>query len=304
VIRVDTLEQLFDVANLLAHQPAPAGRRVAILTNAGGPGILAADACEGQRLLVAPLSEETTARLREFLPREAGLSNPVDMIASATAEQYGRALRVLLQDPGIDSVIAIFIPPLVTQAEDVAEAIRDAAVECRGEKTLVACFMSTKGAPPELACDDCTIPSYAFPEAAAMALAKASDYAEWCKRPRGAVPRFPVDYPRARRIAEDALRGGGEEQLWLPPQESSDLLSVYGIASARAGMARTASEARKLAEEIGFPVALKIASRTITHKTDIGGVVLGLKTQREVEEAFRTVQSRIKALGRLRRWTA
>ncbi|HET8943763.1 MAG TPA: GNAT family N-acetyltransferase, partial [Dehalococcoidia bacterium] len=215
VIRVDTLEQLFDVANLLAHQPVPQGRRVGILTNAGGPGILAADACEGQGLEVARLNEETTARLREFLPPEAGLSNPVDMIATATAEQYGRALRVLLEDDSIDSVLAIFIPPLVTQAEDVAAAIRDAAAEHKGKKTLVACFMSAKGAPPELAAGDVTIPSYAFPEGAAMALAKASEHAEWTKKPRGAVIKFEVDYPSARRFVEKTIRTSKEEGLWL-----------------------------------------------------------------------------------------
>jgi acetyl coenzyme A synthetase (ADP forming)-like protein len=297
VIRVDTLEQLFDVANLLAHQPVPQGRRVGILTNAGGPGILAADACEGQGLHVAPLREETVSRLRSFLPPEAGLSNPVDMIATATAEQYGEALRVLLEDDSIDSVLAIFIPPLVTQAQEVAAAIRDCAVENKGRKTLVACFMSAKGAPPELAGGDCTVPSFAFPEAAALALAKASDHAEWRKRPRGSVVKFDVDYPGARRIVEDALRTADGERVWLPTQESAGLLAAYGIATAELGTASTAAGAAALAERIGFPVALKVASRTITHKTDIGGVLLDLRSRRDVEQAFRTIESRIRELG-------
>ncbi|HSP55531.1 MAG TPA: GNAT family N-acetyltransferase, partial [Dehalococcoidia bacterium] len=229
VIRVDTLEQLFDVANLLAHQPVPRGRRVAILTNAGGPGILAADACEGQGLHVAPLSDETTARLREFLPPEAGLANPVDMIATATAEQYGRSLRILLDDDSIDSVVAIFIPPLVTQAEEVAAAIREAAIEHKGDKTLVACFMSAKGAPPALAGPGCTVPSFAFPEAAAMALAKASEHAEWKKRPRGAVVKFDVDYPGGRRTVDQAVAETGEARSWLGSEPSAALLGAYGI---------------------------------------------------------------------------
>src|SRR3990172_3948341 len=257
VIRVDTLEQLFDVANLLAHQPVPQGRRVGILTNAGGPGILAADACEGQGLHVAPLSEETKAQLREILPPEAGFANPVDMIASASAEQYGRALRVLLQDSNIDSVIAIFIPPLVTQAQDVGAAIRDAAVECKGPKTLVACFMSTRGAPPELSGEGFTIPSFAFPEAAAMALARACEHAEWKKRPRGSVPKFEVDYPRARRIVDDALPAGEGAAIWLPPGLSAGLLDVYGITSARTGAAATPADAAALAGGSGLAPALK-----------------------------------------------
>jgi acetyl coenzyme A synthetase (ADP forming)-like protein len=298
VIRVDTLEQLFDVANLLAHQPVPQGRRVGIITNAGGPGILAADACEGQGLHVTPLSNQTVARLREFLPPEAGLGNPVDMIATATAEQYGQALRVLLDDDSIDSVLAIFIPPLVTQAEEVAAAIRDAAVENRAKKTLVACFMSARGAPPELSGDDYTIPSFAFPEAAALALAKASEHAEWRKRPRGAVVKFDVDYPRARSIVEEALHATEDDRVWLPAQQSADLLAAYGITSAAMGPARAAAEAAAIAKSIGLPVALKVASRTITHKTDIGGVILDLRTPRDVEEAFRTIESRIRELGR------
>jgi len=298
VIRVDTLEQLFDVANLLAHQPVPGGRRVGILTNAGGPGILAADACEGQGLEVVPLSVSTTERLQEFLPPEAGLSNPVDMIATATAEQYGRTLRILLDDDGIDSVLAIFIPPLVTQAEDVAAAIRDAAINHKGKKTLVACFMSAKGAPPELSCEDCTIPSYAFPESAAMALAKASEHAEWTKRPRGGLVKFDTDYPGARRLVERAIRTGEGDLIWLPAQESAALLRAYGIASAALGSARTPEEAVSQAANIGFPVAVKLASRTITHKTDIGGVLLDVRSPAEVEEAFRTIESRITRLGR------
>ncbi len=150
VIRVDTLEEMFDVAGLLAHQPLPAGRRVGIVTNAGGPGILAADACEAHGLEVAPLREETKTTLRKILPAAAGLANPVDMIASATAEQYAEVLRVLLADEALDAIIVIFVPPIVTRAPDVARAIRE-AVGDGTRKTIVACFMMPRGAPKELA---------------------------------------------------------------------------------------------------------------------------------------------------------
>jgi acetyl coenzyme A synthetase (ADP forming)-like protein len=300
VLRVDTLEQLFDVANLLAHQPVPRGRRVAILTNGGGPGILAADACEGQGLQVVRLGEETVARLREFLPPEAGLSNPVDMIASATPEQYGRALEVLLEDGDIDSVIAIFIPPLVTQAEEVAAVIREAGLRYRGRKTLAACFMSVKGAPRELTSgSDCVVPSYAFPESAAMALARASERSEWLKRPRGMIPRLQAETARAREVATRALGRDGAERVWLTAEEAAQMLGAYGIASAQSRFAPTPEEAAKAAESIGFPVAVKVASGTIVHKTDVGGVALDVSSREGVLRAFEEIRSRIAAAGRL-----
>ncbi len=229
VIRTDTLEQLFDVASLLAHQPVPAGRRVAVLTNGKGPGILAADACASYGLEVPPLSEETVRALGEFLPPEAGLSNPVYMTVFASAADYGRALRILLRDERVDSVVVIFTPPLVTQPEAVALAIRDAGMEALDRKTLLTCFMSAQGAPPELASrGEYAVPSYAFPEAAAMALAKVCEHAEWCKRPLGSVPRLDAGVETGRRIVETALTGA-EGEVWLPPEACAGLLAAYNI---------------------------------------------------------------------------
>lgn len=296
VIRVSTLEELFDVANLLAHQPVPGGRRVAILTNAGGPGILAADACEANGLEVVALSDETRGKLAAFLPREAGLSNPVDMIASAGPEHYERALRILVEDESIDSVIVIFIPPLVTQAVDVASAIRNVAPDAR-HKTLLACFMSTKGAPPELTTGDVALPSFIFPESAAQALARVSDYAEWRKRPVGVVPQFDVDRERAREIVGAALNGAGDDGAWLSPDRCCELLECYGIRSAQAVVAATAGEAVAAAEKMGYPVAVKLVSRTITHKSDVGGVVLDVTSADGVSEAFGSIHAKLAALG-------
>jgi acyl-CoA synthetase (NDP forming) len=180
IIRVDTLEQLFDVANLLAHQPIPHGRRVAILTNGGGPAILAADACESHGLQVPPLREETKDKLREFLPPLAGLANPVDMLAAAKHTDYAHALRILLEDDDFDAVITIYIPPLEVAAEVTGAAIRDAVLAYGKDKTVLACFMSAEGAPPQLVSGEGrSIPSFAFPEAAATALATVCEYGEW-----------------------------------------------------------------------------------------------------------------------------
>lgn len=298
VIRVDTLEQLFDVASLLAHQPVPAGDRVAILTNAGGPGILCADACESYGLQVPAASEATHNRLAEFLPAEAGLSNPIDMIASASAEDYGRALRVLMEDEAYDAVIVIFIPPLVTQAEDVAAAIRDVAAEYAGRKTMLACFMSTKGAPPELVTGDTALPSYIFPEAAAQALARVTEYAAWRGKARGTRPDLDVDREAARNIVEEALEGRGGDSVWLTQSQCTEVLRAYDIRATRLTFAATADEAVAAAETTGYPVAIKVASETITHKSDIGGVILNVNSADGVSQAFETIRSSLAKLGR------
>jgi acetyl coenzyme A synthetase (ADP forming)-like protein len=299
VIRADTLEQLFDVASLLAHQPPPGGRRVSILTNAGGPAILAADACEGLGLEVPPLSQPIEEALRDFLPTAAGLSNPVDLLASASADDYGRALRILLNDHTTDAVIVIFTPPLVTEPRPVAEAIRQAALESTGQKTLLACFMSAQGAPPELGSEEGgVVPSFAFPERAAAALAKVSEYTAWRKQPRGAIPKLPrVRREKGRRIVDMALRNG--EPKWLPSVECFRLLAAYGIRSAKTRFARTSRAAADAAVRIGLPVALKVASPSVTHKTDLGGVMLNLQSAVAVREAFDVIRERMEEATKL-----
>jgi acetyl coenzyme A synthetase (ADP forming)-like protein len=299
VIRTDTLEELFDVAALLAHQPLPKGRRVAILTNAGGPGILAADACEANGLVVAELSEQTQAALRAHLPPAAGVRNPIDMIASAAPEHYRRCLEVLLTDDSLDAVIVIFIPPLAVRAEEVASAITDTVRTHETPKTLLACFMSAHGAPSELRYDvGKALPSYAFPESAAHALARVADHAAWRKRPRGAVPTFSSDREAAEKVISEALNRSGDNETWLSPIECQAALEAYGIRTAPLMFARSALAAAKAARSVGFPVAVKLASPTITHKSDIGGVVLGASSERAVKRAFHQIQERVTALGR------
>jgi acetyl coenzyme A synthetase (ADP forming)-like protein len=298
VIRVDTLEEMFDVAGLLAHQPLPAGRRVGIVTNAGGPGILAADTCEAHGLEVAPLREETKAALRRILPAAAGLANPVDMIASATAEEYAEVLRVLLADETLDAVIVIFVPPLVTQAPDVARAIRDAVGGGTG-KTILACFMMSRGAPRELAQGGRSVPSYVFPESAARALSRVADYAEWRKRPRGVVPALNFDAEAARAVVANALQASATDGVWLDAEQCAAILSSFGIRATASLLARTAGEAVAAARKLGLPVAVKLVSSTITHKTDVGGVILGVRSLAGVQRAYRTIRERLGALGRL-----
>jgi acetyl coenzyme A synthetase (ADP forming)-like protein len=279
IIRTNTLEEMFDVAALVAHQPVPAGRRVAILTNAGGPGILAADACEAEGLTLPPPGAATLAELRSFLPAAAGLGNPIDMIASASAEHYGRAMRALLGDDAFDALLVIFIPPLVTDAHDVARAVVDAA-RGAGDKTVLACFMAAQGAPPELL----PIPCYVFPEAAATALARAAAYGGWLRRPPGEERRLGEAEGRAARAVVDRVlaRGGG----WLRADEVEALLSAAGIRCARARLAKSHAAAVAAATEIGFPVALKTVGESIVHKTEVGGVRLGVPDAATVEATW------------------
>ncbi|GIU87126.1 MAG: hypothetical protein KatS3mg009_1641 [Acidimicrobiia bacterium] len=212
VIRVDTLEQLLDTASVLAHQPLPPGRRVAIVGNAGGPGILAADACAGAGLEVPELSAASQEALRRFVARDASVRNPVDLVAGATADQFEQALRVALADPGIDALLAIFVPPLVTRAADVAAAIARAAAGA-GDKPVLACFLGRAGVPDVLRGDGTrrTIPSFAFPEAAAYALGRAAALADWRRRPVGTVPVLAdTDADGARAAVASWLGGRGD----------------------------------------------------------------------------------------------
>ncbi len=301
IIRVDTLEELFDVANLLSRQPVPQGRRVCVLTNGGGPGILTADACASRGLELPALSPGSYSELKSFLRASASLSNPIDMTAEASGEDYSRALRVLAQDNIIDIAIVIFIPPIATRTEAVAAAIREAAPEFRRRgKVLMASFMGQRGASAELCSgQECSVPSFAFPEDAAMALAKAYQYHDWLRRPKGSVPTVvSPNVNRASQIVKKALQGNTAQPRWLDAAAVNEVLDCYGIRVARSKAAASADEAIRAAEEIGFPVAVKLLSATITHKTEVAGVVLDLRSAAEVERAFEQIKGRLVQIGR------
>ncbi len=287
VIRTDTLEELFDIASLLANQPLPIGRRVAIMTNAGGPGILAADACEAAGLTLSPLSDETTEALRAFLPSAASVGNPIDMIASATPDQYARTLKLLLADPNVDSVLIIYIPVLPTDAEVVARRIREVANEPHGDKTLVATYMAAAGAPAVLA----PVPSFAFPERAVNALARATSYAEWRRRPIGGVKKLDdVDAGQLRVIVERKVAAGGG---WLDPLDTIAMLHAARIPSALAESVTSVFDAVQAAMRMGFPVVVKALGPSLLHKTEAGAVKLNLQDEREVREAYLELESRL-----------
>ena len=287
VIRTDTLEEMFDVAAFLANQPLPRGRRVGILTNAGGPGILAADACEARGLEVAVLAEQTRAELRTFLPQAASVGNPVDMLASAPAEHYGRALLTLLHDPNVDSVLTIFIPPLVTEPDAVAAAIASATAEVKG-KPVAGIFMRSAGAPSNLA----PIPCYAFPESAANALARVARYSEWRSTPLGVLPVLEgFNGKDAKGILDAALRRGGG---WLTPEETQALMEAIGIQTAPMRLVRDVDGVVAAAASLGFPVALKAVGPAMLHKTERQAVRLDLADARAVRSVAEDFEQRFR----------
>jgi acyl-CoA synthetase (NDP forming) len=294
VIRTDTLEDLFNVATVLANQPVPQGPGVAILTNGGGPGILAADACESHGLMVPELQPETIAALSEFLPAEAGIRNPVDMIASATAESYGRAMRVLAADPNVDSLLVIFIPPVVTRAEDVALAMAAAREDIGADIPVLSVFMSEQGIPAELT--QARIPSFRFPEGAAEALGKIVRYAQWRKRDLGNVVEVrDADEDAARALVDEVLPAGTAE-AWLDAAQTERLLQAFGITTAKSRVVFSAEEAAAAQEEFGTAVAVKSAAPI--HKTELGGVRLGLGRPSQAAEAVRGIAEELRLAGR------
>lgn len=299
VIRVNTILEMFNVVKLLAHQPAPAGSRVGILTNAGGPGVLAADACEGWGLAVPALSKKTRDRLREFLPKEAALTNPVDMIATAPPESYERALRVMLDDPDIDAVVFIYIPPLVTRPEDVARAVREMMEKYDGNKPVLACFMMLQEPAVDLSIGGGRrIPLYVFPEDAVQALALAYKHAQYRDREEGHVVRFmdiDPDVERKKLFKRVAMTVEG---TMLMPEEAAELFEGYGIPVLRTRVAMSPQEAAQEAARLGFPLAMKLRSRSILHKSDVGGIVLSLGSKEEVLGAYHNIERHVSEWGR------
>ena len=297
VIRTATLEEMFDVVALLSTQPPPSGPRVGVVTHAGGPGILLADACEAQGLVLPELEAATLEQLKTFLPPSAGFKNPIDMIASATPEQYERTIEIVGRDQNVDSVIVVFVPPLVTTAEEIAAAVARSASTVPAHKTVLTVFLASKGAPPMLPSGGRgRLPAYGFPENAARALSAALRYQRWRERPPGERVRLTDEQrARARKIVQNSLDARSERH-WLETEEVRALLEVVGIAMADTRVARP-EDAATAARAMGFPLVAKAVAPGLVHKSDVGGVALNLRSEGEVSAAVASMRDRIGKAG-------
>ncbi|MDZ7641673.1 MAG: acetate--CoA ligase family protein [Desulfurivibrio sp.] len=288
VIRADTFEALVDYATALAMQPLPAGDRVLIITNAGGPGTMAADAVEQAGLQVATLDGNTATALRQKLPRAASVGNPIDVLGDAEPERYAAALAAAQEDPAVDAMVVILTPQAMTQPTATARAIADAV---KGDKPVLAVFMGGEDVLPgraELVAAG--LPDYPSPERAVTALKAMRDYAIWTQRPPRVVTRFRVNRRRVERIITRRQRGGYHQ---LGEVKSKSVLAAYGFQVPAGYLASSTEEAVEIGERIGFPVALKVVSPDIVHKSDIGGVRLNLNDPAAVRDAFDLMMLRV-----------
>jgi acetyl coenzyme A synthetase (ADP forming)-like protein len=294
VIRTDTLEELFQTAQLVSTQPLPLGRRVAVVTNGGGPAIMAADACAARGLELSALRPETTAALREVLPENAAVGNPIDMIAGATARSFDAVLPLLAADPNVDAIVGLFTPTGLTEPTDVAVAL--ARTKAYARKPVLTCIMGTD--PVRSARDvlrNAGVPTYDFPESSAVALGSAVRLSEW--RARRAGVAASAARPRKGPPAANKTR-------WLEPQEVAALFAAHAIPTALSATVKSAAEAASEASRIGFAVALKIVSPTMSHKTEVGGVRVGLEDAGEVTHAFGEIVAALERIDRRREVTA
>jgi acyl-CoA synthetase (NDP forming) len=293
VIRVDTLDELFDMALFLGSQPLPGGRRVAIVGNSGGPGILATDACDGAGLEVPALTAETQSVLREIVDPNGAVTNPVDLVASATPDGYRQALRVVLADERIDAIIVICTPTFAAPPQEVADMLP--AVAADTGKPMVACLLASPELPPLLPGDDDVpaVPAFASPEPAARALARAATYGEWRRRPPGAVPDLAgFDAEHASEVVERLL-AGSPDGGWLAADEVDALLGAAGVPFLRSVDVHSAGDAQRIAAELGFPMALKASGPDLVHKSDVGGVQLDLDSPADVAAAYEEMAARL-----------
>ncbi len=290
IIRCNSIKQQFDYAQAFSNQPLPSGPRVAVITNAGGPGIMAADAIERVGLTFAKLDEQTIDKLKSELPPAANFYNPIDVLGDALAERYSFALNVVLDDTNVDTVLVLLTPQAMTEAEATAEAIVKIS-GLKSTKPILVCFLgASKVAGGVDILRKGNIPQYDSPESAVETIKVLSEYVRWRSRPKRIVKLFPVNRRKVENIVERHLRQKVRE---VGETESKEILEAYGFVTPKGSIATTAEQAANIAQQLGFPVVLKIWSPDILHKTDVGGVRIGLSTEQEVKDAFDLMMYRV-----------
>lgn len=296
VIRANTLEEFLSLATGLSAQPIPGGYKVGILTNSGGPGVLCADSCAAEGLTLPELSKRTQTALAALLPPTAALKNPVDMIGFATEEQHARAVEIMLKANEIDSLIILHVSVRAADNGPVAAGIAkgiSAARQATGlNKPVYLCWMAEGDLERTFTVEGETIPTYRQPEIPARIISRALAYETWRRQSIGQVPRDKdIDLTAAKAICAKALSEHGPS--WLTTEETQTLLAAIKLPLVQGAMATSAEEAATLAQKIGFPVAVKLASRQIVHKSEIGAVQLNLADEQAVRDAFEAIRSRL-----------
>jgi len=292
IIRCNSLQQQFDYAQAFAYQPLSAGSTVAVITNAGGPGIMAADDIERQGLEFATFSRETGDKLAEALPPAANISNPIDVLGDALADRYELAIEAVLEDPNVDVVLVLLTPQAMTEADSTAEAIvRQAQAKASRQKPIFTCFLGAeKVKKAKQILQQAKIPHYDSPEKAVCTIKAMTDYIRWRNRPKRVVKQFAVNRAKVENIIEKHLRQGIKE---INEEQSKQILAAYGFATPEDAVADSAEKAVAVANRLGYPVVLKIWSPQIVHKTDVGGVKMDLNSDQEVMDAFDLMMYRV-----------
>ena len=290
-----SLKDLFSTAKVFANCPIPKGDRVAIVTNSGGPGIMATDAVCEFGMQMAPISDETKAELRSFLPAAASVKNPVDMIASASLEHYRRTVETVLADPNVDMVMVIYLPFLGLKDIDVARELMRIRAD-HPEKPIVGVFMTKSEFFQQLSEMKVTVPFYMYSEEAAEAFCRLNQQRLWQARPEGVVPQRPMDEDRALSIFKAAAAEGRRE---LTTRESLEVLDACGVRTCRSGMAHSEEEAVELAARVGYPIVMKMTSKSTSHKTDVGGVRVGIADEAQLRAEYQDLLAKLEAKGLL-----
>lgn len=295
VIREFSLKNLFATAKMFSNCPLPKGDRVAIMTNSGGPGIMATDAVCEYGMQMAQLSDETKVKLRSFLPAAASVKNPVDMIASAPLEHYRQTLETLLADENVDMIMAIYLPFLGLKDIDVAKALMEIKAQ-NPEKPIVGVFMTNNEFFKQLADMDVNMPFFMYAEEAVDGMNRLNQQRLWVEKPIGEEVRFDVDQARARAIMAEAVAEGRDQ---LSTRESIDVLEAYGVRVCQAGFARTEDEAVAIADRIGYPIVMKMTSKTTSHKTDVGGVRVNIGSADALRAQYQDLVAKLEERGLL-----
>ena len=295
VIREYSLKDLFATAKVFANCPIPKGNRVAIITNSGGPGIMATDAVCEHGMQMAKISDATKEKLRSFLPSAASVKNPIDMIASAPIEHYQQTLETVIADENVDMIITIYLPFLGLKDIDVAKALMEIKAK-NPQKPVIGVFMTKSEFFNKISDMDVNMPFFMYAEEAADGLNRLNQQRLWMERPEGKIPSFDVDYKKAQEIIAKSVNEGREQ---LTTRESIDVLDAYGIRVCKSGFAKSEDEAVTIADSIGYPVVMKMTSKTTSHKTDVGGVRVNIQSAEQLRAEYQDLISKLEEKGLL-----